>query len=42
MKGELPEIESLRCHFAPRASVKPEVLVTLLTTAEYDELLEAA
>jgi len=41
-KGELPDIESLRDHFAPRASVMPEVLVTLPATAVYDELLEAA
>jgi hypothetical protein len=41
-KGELPDIESLRDRFAPRASVMPEVLVTLPATAVYDELLEAA
>ena len=39
---ELPDIDELREHFAPRPPTMPDVQVLLPATSVYDELLEAA
>jgi transposase InsO family protein len=41
-QGELPDIDVLREHFAPRPPTMPDVQVVLPATSVYDELLEAA
>jgi hypothetical protein len=41
-QGELPDIDVLRDHFAPRPPTMPDVQVVLPATSVYDELLEAA
>jgi hypothetical protein len=41
-RDELPDIDTLREHFAPRQLAMPEVQVVLPATDVYDELLEAA
>jgi hypothetical protein len=42
VRDELPDIDELREHFAPRQPAMPEVRVVLPATEVYDELLEAA
>ena len=39
---ELPDIDELREHFAPRPPTMPDVQVVLRSTSVYDELLEVA
>ncbi len=41
-KDELPDLDALRDHFAPRQPAMPAVVVELPATAVYDELLESA
>ena len=41
-RDELPDIDELREHFAPRQPAMPDVQVVLPATDVYDELLEAA
>jgi len=41
-RDELPDVDSLRKRFAPRATLMPSVQVVMPSAAVYDELLEAA